>query len=109
LLDRFVAAKPVFFETLIIDLMIAMGYGGSAPQAGQRLGRSGDGGVDGLINEDVLGLDTIYLQAKRHLKDIWLSNRVFADLDAVVDACCRAWNALLLGAVGEDQNITELV
>lgn len=66
LLDRIVAAKPAFFETLIIDLMIAMGYGGSAPEAGQRLGRSGDGGVDGLINEDVLGLDSIYLQAKRY-------------------------------------------
>ena len=59
LLDRIVAAKPAFFETLIIDLMVAMGYGGSAPEAGQRLGRSGDGGVDGLINEDVLGLDSI--------------------------------------------------
>jgi restriction system protein len=66
LLDRIVGAKPAFFETLIIDLMIAMGYGGSAPEAGQRLGRSGDGGVDGLINEDVLGLDSIYLQAKRY-------------------------------------------
>lgn len=66
LLDRIVAAPPAFFEALIIDLMIAMGYGGSAPEAGQRLGRSGDGGVDGLINEDVLGLDSIYLQAKRY-------------------------------------------
>lgn len=66
LLERIVAATPPFFEALIIDLMIAMGYGGSAPEAGQRLGRSGDGGVDGLINEDVLGLDSIYLQAKRY-------------------------------------------
>lgn len=66
LLERIVAAKPTFFEALIINLMIAMGYGGSAPEAGQRLGRSGDGGVDGLINEDVLGLNSIYLQAKRY-------------------------------------------
>lgn len=66
LLERIVAAEPAFFETLIIDLMIAMGYGGSAREAGQRLGRSGDGGVDGLINEDILGLDSIYLQAKRY-------------------------------------------
>lgn len=46
--------------------MIAMGYGGSAPEAGQRIGKSGDGGIDGLINEDVLGLDSVYLQAKRY-------------------------------------------
>ena len=67
LLDRIVAAEPAFFETLIVDLMIAMGYGGAAPEAGKRLGRGGDGGVDGLINEDVLGLDSIYLQAKRYV------------------------------------------
>jgi len=66
LLERIISSKPAFFESLIIDLMISMGYGGSAPEAGQRLGRSGDGGVDGLINEDVLGLDSIYLQAKRY-------------------------------------------
>ncbi len=67
LLGRIVAAKPEFFETLIVDLMIAMGYGGSRREAGQRLGKSGDGGIDGLINEDILGLDSIYLQAKREL------------------------------------------
>jgi restriction system protein len=66
LLERIRCAKPEFFEALIVDLMIAMGYGGSRPEAGQRLGKSGDGGVDGLISEDILGLDSIYLQAKRH-------------------------------------------
>jgi restriction system protein len=66
LLDRIVTAEPEFFETLIIDLMIAMRYGGSRREAGQRLGKSGDGGIDGLINEDILGLDSIYLQAKRY-------------------------------------------
>lgn len=66
LLDKMIAAKPEFFENLIVDLMIAMGYGGSRREAGQRLGRSGDGGIDGLINEDILGLDSIYLQAKRY-------------------------------------------
>jgi restriction system protein len=66
LLQRIVATKPEFFERLIVDLMIAMGYGGSRREAGQRLGKSGDGGIDGLINEDILGLDSIYLQAKRY-------------------------------------------
>lgn len=54
----------VFFEELVIDLLIAMGYGGSREDA-QAVGRSGDGGIDGIINEDRLGLDVIYVQAKR--------------------------------------------
>ena len=57
--------SPVFFERLIVQLMIQMGYGGSREEAGQAVGRSGDGGIDGIINEDRLGLDAIYLQAKR--------------------------------------------
>ena len=57
--------SPIFFERLIIQLMIRMGYGGSREEAGKAVGRSGDGGIDGIINEDRLGLDAIYLQAKR--------------------------------------------
>ncbi len=56
---------PAFFELLIVKLMIKMGYGGSRAEAGKAVGRSGDGGIDGIINEDRLGLDAIYLQAKR--------------------------------------------
>jgi len=56
---------PSFFEKLVIDLLITMGYGGSRKEAGKAMGKSGDGGVDGIINEDKLGLDVIYLQAKR--------------------------------------------
>jgi restriction system protein len=66
LLDRIVDASPAFFEQVIVDLMVAMGYGGSGSEAARRVGRSGDGGIDGLINEDILGLDNIYLQAKRY-------------------------------------------
>ena len=66
LLDRVVATAPTFFERIVVDLMLAMGYGGSRPAAGRRLGRTGDGGIDGIINEDTLGLDVIYLQAKRY-------------------------------------------
>lgn len=61
--------SPSAFEQLIIDVLVKIGYGGSRREAAERLGRSGDGGVDGVIREDVLGLDTIYLQAKRYAED----------------------------------------
>lgn len=66
LLDRIRENSPAFFEKLIVDLLVAMGYGGSHKNAAKQLGRSGDGGVDGVINEDRLGLDRIYVQAKRY-------------------------------------------
>lgn len=57
--------SPSFFERLVIDLLVKMGYGGTRKEAGRAIGRSGDEGVDGIINEDRLGLDVIYVQAKR--------------------------------------------
>lgn len=66
LLDRIGQNSPAFFEQLIVDLLVAMGYGGSHKNAAEQLGRSGDGGVDGVINEDRLGLDRVYVQAKRY-------------------------------------------
>lgn len=66
LLERIVQNTPAFFEQLIVDLLIAMGYGGSHKNAATQLGRSGDGGVDGVINEDRLGLNRVYVQAKRY-------------------------------------------
>ena len=65
LLRRIKAAPPSFFERLVVELLVRMGYGGSRKEAGKALGKSGDEGIDGIINEDRLGLDTIYLQAKR--------------------------------------------
>lgn len=65
LLNTILQCSPSFFELLIVKLMIKMGYGGSREEAGRAVGRSGDGGIDGVINEDRLGLDAIYLQAKR--------------------------------------------
>jgi len=58
-------SPPAFFEKLVIDLLLKMGYGGSREEMAKRLGRIGDEGIDGVINEDVLGLDSIYIQAKR--------------------------------------------
>lgn len=65
LLDTVKDVSPSFFEKLVIDLLVKMGYGGSRKDAGQAVGRSGDEGIDGIIKEDRLGLDTIYIQAKR--------------------------------------------
>ena len=65
LLDRIGKCSPAFFERLVVDLLVAMGYGGSRKDAGQAIGRSGDEGIDGIIKEDRLGLDAVYVQAKR--------------------------------------------
>jgi len=65
ILDKVKAASPSFFERLVVDLLVKMGYGGSRKDAGEAIGRSGDGGVDGIIKEDRLGLDILYIQAKR--------------------------------------------
>ena len=60
---------PAFFERLIVDLLVRMGYGGGRHEMGRALGRTGDGGVDGVVKEDELGLDVVYVQAKRFEQD----------------------------------------
>lgn len=65
LLERIKGISPAYFEKIVVDVMLAMGYGGSRQDAGHTVGQSGDGGIDGIIDEDRLGLDKIYLQAKR--------------------------------------------
>ena len=65
LLERIKIKPPGFFEKLVVDLLLAMGYGGSRAEAGSVTKASGDGGIDGVINEDRLGLDAVYVQAKR--------------------------------------------
>ena len=69
LLDRIRELSPSFFERLVVDLIVAMGYGGSRDSVVQRLGKSGDEGIDGVVNEDPLGLDVVYIQAKRYAAD----------------------------------------
>jgi len=65
ILDAVKACPPAFFEDLVVDLLVRMGYGGTRKDAGEAVGRSGDGGIDGIIKEDRLGLDIVYIQAKR--------------------------------------------
>ena len=64
LLDNIKSNSPKFFENLVLDLLVAMGYGGSRKDA-EAVGRSGDGGIDGVVKQDKLGLDTVYVQAKK--------------------------------------------
>ena len=64
-LDRVREAPPAFLEQVVVDLLIAMGYGGGDAERGRVTGRSGDGGIDGTIREDALGLDEVYVQAKK--------------------------------------------
>lgn len=70
LLAQVKAGTPAFFERLVVDLLLRMGYGGSRVDAGQVVGKSGDGGIDGIIKEDRLGLDVIYIQAKKWDADV---------------------------------------
>jgi restriction system protein len=65
LLDRLKRCSPQFFERLVVEVLVAMGYGGSLSEAGHSIGRTGDGGIDGIIKEDRLGLDVVCIQAKR--------------------------------------------
>jgi restriction system protein len=86
LLSRILQNSPQFFEQLIVELLVAMGYGGSRLNAAEQLGKSGDGGVDGVINEDALGLDRVYVQAKRYAPGLRLvGQRSRLSLAALLD------------------------
>ena len=65
LLAKLKKSSPSFFERAVVELLVKMGYGGSRSDAGKAIGKSGDGGIDGIIKEDRLGLDVVYIQAKR--------------------------------------------
>lgn len=69
-LEKVKSCTPGFFERLVVELLVAMGYGGSLADAGQAIGRTGDGGIDGIIKEDRLGLDVLCIQAKRWEKTV---------------------------------------
>lgn len=77
--ELLLASSPEFFERVVVDLLQAMGYGGTRKDAAVLLGKSGDGGVDGAIKEDKLGLDTIYVQAKKWAADRAVGNREIRD------------------------------
>lgn len=70
LLEQVKSCSPAFFERLVVELLVAMGYGGSIADAGKAVGKSGDGGIDGIIKEDKLGLDVVCIQAKRYTDNV---------------------------------------
>jgi restriction system protein len=70
LIERLRLSSPAFFERVVVRLLLAMGYGGSLAEAGRAIGRSGDNGIDGVIDQDTLGLDRVYVQAKRYAEDV---------------------------------------
>ena len=85
LLVRVRLSPPDFFERLIVSLLLAMGYGGSAVEAGRALGKSGDDGIDGVIDQDPLGLDRVYIQAKRYAEGNSVSSGAIRDFAGSLD------------------------
>jgi restriction system protein len=85
MLDRVRAAPAEFFERLIVSLLLAMGYGGSAQDAGRAIGKSGDDGVDGVVDQDALGLDRVYIQAKRYAASNTVGSSAIRDFFGSLD------------------------
>lgn len=85
-LERVRKAEPVFLERVVVDLLRAMGYGKGDTAMGQVTGRSGDGGIDGKIREDALGLDEVYLQAKRYAADNTVGEGDLRNFAGAIDA-----------------------
>lgn len=86
LLDRILDESYDFLERLIVDLMLAMGYGGGNKEQGLTTGRSHDGGVDGIIREDKLGFEAIYIQAKRYARNQMVGERELRDFVGAIDS-----------------------
>jgi restriction system protein len=88
LLQRIQGAPPAFFERLVVRLLIVMGYGGSTAKAGSALvtGKPNDGGVDGLIDQDALGLDRVYVQAKRYADGNTIGSGAIRDFFGALDS-----------------------
>ena len=84
-LDRIAASPPEFFERLIVALLLAMGFGGTGENAGRAIGRSGDDGVDGVIDQDPLGLDRVYVQAKRYQSENKIGSSAIRDFFGSLD------------------------
>ena len=85
LLNEIMNNSPEFFERLVVDLLIKMGYGGSRQEAGLAVGKIGDGGIDGIIKEDQLGLDNIYIQAKRYKEGLNIDGPTMRDFIGALD------------------------
>ena len=85
-LDRVREAPPAFLEQVVVDLLMAMGYGGGDTARGRVMERSGDGGIDGTIQEDLLGLDEVYLQAKKYAESNAVGESDLRNFAGAIDA-----------------------
>jgi restriction system protein len=85
LLSRIREAKPILFEHVVVELLLAMGYGGASDNPGRLLGKSGDDGVDGVIDQDALGVDQIYVQAKRYAEGNSVGAGAIRDFSGALD------------------------
>jgi restriction system protein len=85
IVDRIMNASPAFFERVVVRLLLAMGYGGSLAEAGKAIGKSGDDGIDGVIDQDTLGLDRIYIQAKRYKSESSIGSGAIRDFFGSLD------------------------
>lgn len=85
MLDKIRSSPPAFFEGLVVNLLVAMGFGGSVTDAGRAIGRSSDGGIDGVIDQDALGLDRVYIQAKRYADGNNVSSGAIRDFFGSLD------------------------
>ena len=85
IIERILVSSPSFFERVIISLLLAMGYGGTVAEAGRAIGRSGDDGIDGIVDQDTLGLDRVYVQAKRYKSDSAIGPSAIRDFFGSLD------------------------
>lgn len=108
LLEYVLKCSPAFFEKLVVELLVSMGYGGSQENAARAVGRSGDDGIDGIIDEDKLGLDSIYIQAKRYQRDAKIGAHFVRDFIGALHGC-KATKGVFLTTSSFTKDATDFV
>lgn len=108
LLDYVLKCSPAFFEKLVVELLVSMGYGGSQENAARAVGKSGDDGIDGIIDEDKLGLDSIYIQAKRYQRDAKIGAHFVRDFIGALQGC-KATKGVFLTTAGFTKDAVDFV
>lgn len=108
LLEYVLKCSPAFFEKLVVELLVSMGYGGTQENAARAVGKSGDDGIDGIIDEDKLGLDSIYIQAKRYQKGARIGAHFIRDFIGALQGC-KATKGVFLTTAGFTKDATDFV
>jgi len=108
LLDYVLKCSPAFFEKLVVELLVSMGYGGSQENAARAVGKSGDDGIDGIIDEDKWGLDSIYIQAKRYQRDARIGAHFVRDFIGALQGC-KATKGVFLTTAGFTKDATDFI